>query len=149
MTERAYHDIVKVVPRQIGLGNQAGSNERANGATNTIERVEKTQGLVCPIQVANPSIPGSITDTIAKASDGVGQDQHWVRGVEANDDVGNDVAYSTSNTYTPLANLSMQHVVYGGCKDIPDKRGQENEGDDNVAEIIVFFQLQRLVRVKR
>jgi hypothetical protein len=77
--------------------------------------MKEAKSLIGLIEIANPGIPSSITDPVSKTSETVRKNQDGVRRVNGDNDVGENMANSASNTDPSLSNPSMQCIVQNCC----------------------------------
>jgi hypothetical protein len=77
--------------------------------------MKEAKSLIGPIKIANPGIPSSITDSVPETSETVRKDQDGVWRVNGDDDIGENMANSASNTNSSLSNSSMQCIVQNCC----------------------------------
>jgi len=77
--------------------------------------MKEAKSLIGLIEIANPSIPSSITDSVPEASNTVRKNQDGIRWVNSDNDIGENMAYSASNADPSLSNPSMQGIVQDCC----------------------------------
>lgn len=90
---------------------------------------------------ADPSTEAGVREAVAEAANHVDDDENGPGRVDGQDDVGDDVAQRRHDCDTALAEFHVDAGVCKGSDGVASEGGQEDEGDDGVAEVIVFFQL--------
>lgn len=125
----------------MSLGNHGRRNQRTDGCSSPVRRVHEPQQLVGPSKITDEGIPRREADAIAQASNGVREDQHGVRRVLGQDEVGHHVAGAADEADPALADVEVQPVVDGGGYDKPGEGRQEDEGDDEVGQAVVRLQV--------
>lgn len=94
------------------------------------------------IHGANPGAKARISQSIAESADHVGHDECWVRRMQGQDDVCDDVAERCHDGHASLTELLMNPSV-GKCRNrVTGERSQEDQRDDSVAEFVVGFKLK-------
>lgn len=103
--------------------------------------MQEAEDLIGPRHVANVRVPPGVAQAVTEAGDDEGGHQRRVGRVLGDDDVGDDVARGGDDGDAALAELQVDVVVEGGREDVADKGGEEDEGDDDVGEAVVGFEL--------
>lgn len=86
----AYHDVVKVVPRQFrAFGDHGCGDKGRQDGSNAITGVKKAEDFIWVRHVAYPGVPRSVCEAVAEACKHKDDDQDGVRWVNGDDDVGN------------------------------------------------------------
>jgi hypothetical protein len=134
-----YHNIVKLVPHQAGLGNHRRCNQRAHRRAQRIARLQKTRDLIRALHVPQPRTPRSVDETVAETDEDEHDDEDGEGGMHGEDDVGDEMAEGGDDGDAALAEIDVHLVVDGGGDGVAGEGGEEDEGDDGVGELVVFF----------
>lgn len=126
-----HHNIIKTPPPQTPLRNHRRSNQRRQHGSKSIKRMQKPQHLIWIRHIANPRIPRRVREAIAEAREHEDDDEHGVRRVHGDDDVGDEVAGGRDDGDAALAEAQVDGVVEEGGGGVADERGEEDEGDDD------------------
>jgi hypothetical protein len=137
-----HENIVVVIPLQTALVNHGRRNQGADGTTETIRRMEESQQLVGPGQIANPRIPRSVADADSQADEGKHEHQDGVRRMLRQHQEANRMASTAEETDPSRANLDMKPVVRRRSDYVADKRGEEDEGHNHVGQSIILLQIR-------
>ncbi len=138
----AYHEIVECVPGQAALGDHGRRDERGNNAADAVKGVQEAEQLAGPVEIAQPRVPRSVVDAVAKAREHKGEHEPDKGRVRRNDDVREDVAHAAQDGDAALASLEVQVVVEQRRGDVADKGGEEDERDDGVGQAVVADELR-------
>lgn len=96
---------------------------------------------ICLVHHADPGAKASVCQAVAKATDGVGYDEHGVGRVECQDDVRDDMTNRCHDCDTSLPKPLVNARIGKGGDGIASERCQEDERYDGVTQIIVGFEL--------
>ncbi len=103
--------------------------------------MEEAQQLAGLVEVAQPRVPRSVVDAVAKPSKHKGKhkpDKGWVC---RNDDVRDDVAHAAQDSDAALTKFEMQVVVEQRRGDVAYKWREKDERDDSISQIVVADEL--------
>lgn len=90
---------------------------------------------------ADPGAEAGVGQAVAEAADGVGDDEDGVGWVGGEDGVGDDVAEGGHDGDAAAAEGDVDAGIGEGGGGVADEGGEEDERDDGVAEVVVFFEL--------
>ena len=134
-----YHEVVKVVPRQLGLDDHRCGNERREQRADRVARMHYALDGICVVHRADPRAEAGVGKAVPEAGDGISDDEDWKWWMRGEHSVGDDVADGRHNRNSPLAEFTVDHGIGAGSDRVASKRGQKDERDDGVVETIVFF----------
>lgn len=89
----------------------------------------------------NPSIPCGVEESIADACEGENDDDYWVGRVRGDDYVSQQFAQRTDVSYSSSTGKTVHAVTEEGGECVAGEGGEEDEGGDEVGEIVVCFDL--------
>lgn len=101
--------------------------------------MQEAKDLVGVAHVANVGVPAGVAQAVAEAREDEDDDERWVGRVLGYDDVGDEMAHRGEDGDAALAPTQVDVVVEQGREDVADKGGQEDEGDDDVGQVVVFL----------
>jgi hypothetical protein len=87
------------------------------------------------------SIPASVKQPISETSEDEDKYKYWIGRMEGDHDICDDMAGWSNCRYSSLTEADVNLVVQSCAGDISDERGQENQRDDNVRDVVVFLKL--------
>lgn len=93
--------------------------------------MQETQDLIRIRHIANPRIPCCVCKSITKAGKSKDDDEHGVRWMDGDDNVGDEVTKGRDDGDTLLSVFKVDGVIQEGGSCIADQRGEEDEGDYN------------------
>lgn len=106
--------------------------------------MNQPQQLARVRQASHPRIERGIRKPIPETSQDEGKHQGHVRRVRADHAVGGEVAAGADDRDAALAEPEVEVVVEERGGDVADEGGEEDQGDDGVADVVVFLKLGRV-----
>lgn len=138
-----HHYIVVIIPRQFRSDNHRSSDQWRHESSNGIEGVQEPLDCVGLVHGANPSAKARIGQSIAESADHVGHDECWIRGMQCQDDVCDDVAERGHDGHASLTKLLVDPSIGKCCDRVTGERSQKDQRDDSVAQFVVGFKLDQ------
>lgn len=103
--------------------------------------MQKALNRVRPVHGTDPRAEARVRQAVAKAANGIAHHEGGIRRVRSQGSKGNEVAYGRHDGHAALAEPDMNAGIGEGGDGVADKGGEEDEGDDGVREVVVFFEL--------
>lgn len=106
--------------------------------------MQKSHQLIPILHTADPGIPRSILEPIAKTDQ---DEDDWDNGVwrsDAGDDVADDFTDWCSNRHAELPKVHVDAVNEEGREGVAGEGGEEDAGDDGVRDVVVSLKLARV-----
>lgn len=138
---RRYHDIIKIIPWMVSTGDQRRGRQRTQYSAYAIEPMQKPQNLIRPGHVANPRIPGRISQPVAEPCEDERDNQHRIRRMDTVDDIRNQMASWRQQSHTSLAKGIVHAVVQQSSKHIANQRRQKYQRHNGITKPIERLQL--------
>lgn len=140
-----YHDVEEGVPRYMRLGNHDRRKKRTQHGPESIKCACKTEHPRRVGQGANPAVECRVEQTMAKARDDKGHDGRYVGRMKHYSEMRGDM--TTGAYYGDAAQTQLLvEVVVEGCRgNVARESGEEDDGQDNIVDAIVLFNLVTLL----
>jgi len=139
--ETTHHDVIKLVPRPATLGHQRCRRERTQHRAKSVETMKKAKNLIRVGHVASPGVPSCVFNAITKTCNDEDDHQNRVGRMQRNSNIRCKMAKGSQKRDSALAESNVNPVVEQRSTDVTSKGRQENQRDDDVSQIVVFFKV--------
>lgn len=105
--------------------------------------MQDTQDFIRVRHVPHPGIPARILDSVSESSQHKGNDEDWVWGMDRNYDISDDMRKRSKKCNTSLSKLEVYDIIEESAGCVPDQWRQEDEGDDDIGQVVVLFHVNK------